>query len=157
MSTIQIDFAQPNNFGLEYVTSKNSKDRPVMVHRALLGSIERFTGILIEHYSGEFPGWLAPTQLKILTIGDVHDYVQSIVEKLPNVRLEIDNRNVRLGEKIHDAKKRKIPLSLIIGEKDLAANTGSLNILNSESINNETIAQLVKEINKQVKEPRFEF
>ena len=157
LSTIQIDFAQPNNFALEYVTSKNSKDRPVMVHRALLGSIERFTGILIEHYSGEFPGWLAPTQLKILTIGDVHDYVQSIVEKLPNVRLEIDNRNVRLGEKIHDAKKRKIPLSLIIGEKDLAANTGSLNILNSESINNETIAQLVKEINKQVKEPRFEF
>ena len=157
LSTIQIDFAQPNNFGLEYVTSKNSKDRPVMVHRALLGSIERFTGILIEHYSGEFPGWLAPTQLKILTIGDVHDYVQSIVEKLPNVRLEIDSRNVRLGEKIHDAKKRKIPLSLIIGEKDLAANTGSLNILNSESINNETIAQLVKEINKQVKEPRFEF
>ena len=157
LSTIQIDFAQPNNFGLEYVTSKNSKDRPVMVHRALLGSIERFTGILIGHYSGEFPGWLAPTQLKILTIGDVHDYVQSIVEKLPNVRLEIDNRNVRLGEKIHDAKKRKIPLSLIIGEKDLAANTGSLNILNSESINNETIAQLVKEINKQVKEPRFEF
>tara|TARA_B100001093_G_scaffold210846_1_gene202405 strand:- start:1438 stop:3423 length:1986 start_codon:yes stop_codon:yes gene_type:complete len=157
LSTIQIDFAQPNNFGLEYVTSKNSKDRPVMVHRALLGSIERFTGILIEHYSGDFPGWLAPTQLKILTIGDVHDYVQSIVEKLPNVRLEIDNRNVRLGEKIHDAKKRKIPLSLIIGEKDLAANTGSLNILNSESINNETIAQLVKEINKQVKEPRFEF
>ena len=136
LSTIQIDFAQPNNFGLEYVTSKNSKDRPVMVHRALLGSIERFTGILIEHYSGEFPGWLAPTQLKILTIGDVHDYVQSIVEKLPNVRLEIDNRNVRLGEKIHDAKKRKIPISLIIGEKDLAANTGSLNILNSESINN---------------------
>ena len=157
LSTIQIDFAQPNNFELEYVTSKNTKDRPVMVHRALLGSIERFTGILIEHYSGEFPGWLAPTQLKILTIGDVHDYVQSIVEKLPNVRLEIDNRNVRLGEKIHDAKKRKIPLSLIIGEKDLAANTGSLNILNSESINNETIAQLVKEINKQVKEPRFEF
>ena len=157
LSTIQIDFAQPNNFGLEYVTSKNSKDRPVMVHRALLGSIERFTGILIEHYSGEFPGWLAPTQLKILTIGDVHDYVQSIVEKLPNVRLEIDNRNVRLGEKIHDEKKRKIPLTLIIGEKDLAANTGSLNILNSESINNETIAQLVKEINKQVKEPRFEF
>ena len=157
LSTIQIDFAQPNNFGLEYVTSKNSKDRPVMVHRALLGSIERFTGILIEHYSGEFPGWLAPTQLKILTIGDVHDYVQSIVEKLPNVRLEIDNRNVRLGEKIHDAKKRKIPLSLIIGEKDLAANTGSLNILNSESINNETIAKLVKEINRQVKEPRFEF
>ena len=157
LSTIQIDFAQPNNFKLEYVTNKNNKDRPVMVHRALLGSIERFTGILIEHYSGEFPGWLAPTQLKILTIGDVEDYVQTIVEKLPNVRLEVDNRNIRLGEKIHDAKKRKIPLSLIVGEKDLSENTGSLNILNSESINNKKISHLLKEINKQVKEPRFEF
>ena len=157
LSTIQIDFAQPNNFKLEYVTSKNNKDRPVMVHRALLGSIERFTGILIEHYSGEFPGWLAPTQLKILTIGDVKDYVQTIVEKLPNVRLEVDNRNIRLGEKIHDAKKQKIPLSLIVGEKDLSENTGSLNILNSESINNQKISHLLKEINKQVKEPKFEF
>ena len=128
-----------------------------MVHRALLGSIERFTGILIEHYSGEFPGWLAPTQLKILTIGDVEDYVQTIVDKLPNVRLEVDNRNIRLGEKIHDAKKQKIPLSLIVGEKDLSENTGSLNILNSESINNQKISHLIKEINKQVKEPRFEF
>ena len=157
LSTIQIDFAQPNNFKLEYVTSKNNKDRPVMVHRALLGSIERFTGILIEHYSGEFPGWLAPTQLKILTIGAVEDYVQTIVDKLPNVRLEVDNRNIRLGEKIHDAKKQKIPLSLIVGEKDLSENTGSLNILNSESINNQKISHLLKEINKQVKEPKFEF
>ena len=157
LSTIQIDFAQPNNFKLEYVTNKNNKDRPVMVHRALLGSIERFTGILIEHYSGEFPGWLAPTQLKILTIGDVEDYVQTIVEKLPNVRLEVDNRNIRLGEKIHDTKKQKIPLSLIVGEKDLSENTGSLNILNAESINNKKISHLIKEINKQVKEPRFEF
>ena len=157
LSTIQIDFAQPNNFELEYVSTNNSKDRPVMVHRALLGSIERFTGILIEHYSGEFPGWLAPTQLKILTIGDVQDYVQGIVDKLPNVRLEVDDRNVRLGEKIHDAKKRKIPLSLIVGEKDLPNETASLNILNSESINNQKISKLVKEINKQVIEPRFEF
>ena len=157
LSTIQIDFAQPNNFKLEYVTSKNNKDRPVMVHRALLGSIERFTGILIEHYSGEFPGWLAPTQLKILTIGNVEDYVQTIVDKLPNVRLKVDNRNIRLGEKIHDAKKQKIPLSLIVGEKDLSENTGSLNILNSESINNQKISHLLKEINKQVKEPRFDF
>ena len=157
LSTIQIDFAQPNNFKLEYVTNKNNKDRPVMVHRALLGSIERFTGILIEHYSGEFPGWLAPTQLKILTIGNVEDYVQTIVDKLPNVRLKVDNRNIRLGEKIHDAKKQKIPLSLIVGEKDLSENTGSLNILNSESINNQKISHLLKEINKQVKEPKFEF
>ncbi|MDB4604687.1 threonine--tRNA ligase [Acidimicrobiia bacterium] len=157
LSTIQIDFAQPDNFDLEYVSTKNSKDRPVMIHRALLGSIERFTGILIEHYAGEFPTWLAPTQLKILTIGDVSDYVKNITDKLSDVRLEIDDRNIRLGEKIHDAKKQNIPLTLIIGEKDLSNNTGSLNILNSESKNNLDIASLVDFIIDDVTEPEFEF
>ena len=157
LSTIQIDFAQPDNFDLEYVTTKNSKDRPVMIHRALLGSIERFTGILIEHYAGEFPSWLAPTQLKILTIGDVSDYVKNITAKLSGVRFEIDDRNIRLGEKIHDAKKQNIPLTLIIGEKDLSNNTGSLNILNSESKNNLDIASLVDFIIDDVTEPEFEF
>ncbi|MFL2674373.1 MAG: threonine--tRNA ligase [Candidatus Actinomarina sp.] len=157
LSTIQIDFAQPDNFDLEYVTTKNSKDRPVMIHRALLGSIERFTGILIEHYAGEFPSWLAPTQLKILTIGDVSDYVKNITAKLSGVRFEIDDRNIRLGEKIHDAKKQNIPLTLIIGEKDLSNNTGSLNILNSESKNNVDIASLVDFIIDDVTEPEFEF
>ena len=157
LSTIQIDFAQPDNFDLEYVSTKNSKDRPVMIHRALLGSIERFTGTLIEHYAGEFPTWLAPTQLKILTIGDVSDYVKKITAKLSGVRLEIDDRNIRLGEKIHDAKKQNIPLTLIIGEKDLSNNTGSLNILNSESKNNLDIASLVDFIIDDVTEPEFEF
>ena len=157
LSTIQIDFAQPDNFDLEYVSTKNSKDRPVMIHRALLGSIERFTGILIEHYAGEFPSWLAPTQLKILTIGDVSDYVKNITAKLSGVRFEIDDRNIRLGEKIHDAKKHNIPLTLIIGEKDLSNNTGSLNILNSENKNNLDIASLVDFIIDDVTEPEFEF
>jgi len=157
LSTIQIDFAQPDNFDLEYVSTKNSKDRPVMIHRALLGSIERFTGILIEHYAGEFPSWLAPTQLKILTIGDVSDYVKNITAKLSGVRFEIDDRNIRLGEKIHDAKKHNIPLTLIIGEKDLSNNTGSLNILNSESKNNLDIASLVDFIIDDVTEPEFKF
>ena len=157
LSTIQIDFAQPDNFDLEYVSTKNSKDRPVMIHRALLGSIERFTGILIEHYAGEFPSWLAPTQLKILTIGDVSDYVKNITAKLSGVRFEIDDRNIRLGEKIHDAKKQNIPLTLIIGEKDLSNNTGSLNILNRESKNNLDIASLVDFIIDDVTEPEFEF
>ena len=157
LSTIQIDFAQPDNFDLEYVSTKNSKDRPVMIHRALLGSIERFTGILIEHYAGEFPSWLAPTQLKILTIGDVSDYVKNITAKLSGVRFEIDDRNIRLGEKIHDSKKQNIPLTLIIGEKDLSNNTGSLNILNSESKNNLDISSLVDFIIDDVTEPEFEF
>ena len=157
LSTIQIDFAQPNNFELEYVSSENTKDRPVMIHRALLGSIERFTGILIEHYAGEFPVWLSPIQLKILTIGNVSKYVDDIVTLLPNVRLDVDSRNIRLGEKIHDAKKRKIPLTLIVGEKDLVNNTGSLNIHNAESENNKNIKELVNIINREVTEPKFDF
>ena len=78
LTTIQIDFAQPDNFSLEYINSDNKKVRPVMIHRALLGSIERFTGILTEHYAGVFPGWLAPTQVNILTIGNVDDYLSLI-------------------------------------------------------------------------------
>ena len=155
--TIQIDFAQPNNFNLEYVSTENKKNRPVMIHRALLGSIERFTGILIEHYAGEFPSWLAPTQLKILTIGNVSEYIAQIISSLNNVRLEVDDRNLRLGEKIHDAKKNKIPLTLIVGEKDLKNNTASLNINNSDSLNNKNIDELIELIKKEVAEPRFEF
>lgn len=157
LSTIQIDFAQPNNFELEYVSTENKKDRPVMIHRALLGSIERFTGILIEHYAGEFPAWLAPTQLKILTIGNVSEYIREIISSLSSVRLEVDDRNVRLGEKIHDAKKNKIPLTLIVGEKDLKNNTASLNFNNADSLNNKNIEELITLIKKEVTEPKFEF
>ena len=157
LSTIQIDFAQPTNFDLEYVSTENTKDKPVMIHRALLGSIERFTGILIEHYEGNFPYWLAPIQLKILTIGSVDEYVQKIASKLTNIRIEIDDRNIRLGEKIHDANKMRIPQVLIIGEKDLANNTGSLNRVDSDDLNDDDIDSLISIIKKSSKEPRFSF
>ncbi|NND23805.1 MAG: threonine--tRNA ligase, partial [Acidimicrobiia bacterium] len=157
LSTIQIDFAQPTNFNLEYVSSENKKDKPVMIHRALLGSIERFTGILIEHYEGNFPEWLAPTQLKIVTIGKIDDYLTKVTSKLENVRYEIDDRNIRLGEKLHEAKKMKIPLTLIIGEKDVQNNTGSLNFISGESLDNEDLDKVVKKINKLTEEPRFTF
>ena len=157
LSTIQIDFAQPTNFNLEYVSSENKKDKPVMIHRALLGSIERFTGILIEHYEGNFPEWLAPTQLKIVTIGKIDDYLTKVTSKLENVRYEIDDRNIRLGEKLHEAKKMKIPLTLIIGEKDVQNNTGSLNFISGKSLDNEDLDKVVKKINKLTEEPRFTF
>ena len=112
LSTIQIDFAQPDNFDIEYVNSDNKKVRPVMIHRALLGSIERFTGVLIEHYAGHMPGWLSPVQVDILTIGEVSDYINQIKEKLVNYRINIDNRNVRLGEKVHNSQKNKTPITV---------------------------------------------
>ena len=157
LSTIQIDFAQPNNFNLEYVSSENKKNQPVMIHRALLGSIERFTGILIEHYEGNFPEWLAPTQLKIVTVGNVDEYLDSVISKLNDVRFEVDSRNIRLGEKLHDSKKMKIPLTLIIGEKDVDNNTGSLNHNSGESLKDEDISNIIKKIHDKTREPRFSF
>ena len=155
LTTIQVDFAQPNNFSLEYVNKDNKKVKPVMIHRALLGSIERFTGILIEHYAGKLPGWLSPTQIKILTIGDVDEYVSKISSKLKKYRFEVDNRNIRLGEKIHDSKKQNIPITLIIGENDSLNNTMAINFLDSNNLKDIEVSEGIKYINKTLKKPVF--
>ena len=155
LSTIQVDFSQPDNFDLQYVDSNNKRIRPVMIHRALLGSIERFTGILIENYAGHFPGWLAPVQVKILTIGEVSNYVEEIVKSLKNVRLEIDNRSIRLGEKIHDSTKEKVPISIIIGENDVSLRTMALNIHNQDNQKDIKLEDGIKQIKNVIKVPKF--
>ena len=155
LSTIQVDFSQPDNFDLQYVDSNNKRIRPVMIHRALLGSIERFTGILIENYAGNFPGWLAPVQVKILTIGEVSNYVEEIVKSLKNVRLEIDDRSIRLGEKIHDSTKEKVPVSIIIGEKDVSLRTMALNIHNQDNQKDIKLEDGIKQIKNVIKVPKF--
>ena len=155
LSTIQVDFSQPDNFDLQYVDSNNKRIRPVMIHRALLGSIERFTGILIENYAGHFPGWLAPVQVKILTIGEVSNYVEEIVKSLKNVRLEIDDRSIRLGEKIHDSTKEKVPVSIIIGEKDVSLRTMALNIHNQDNQKDIKLEDGIKQIKNVIKVPKF--
>jgi len=155
LSTIQVDFSQPDNFDLQYVDSNNKRIRPVMIHRALLGSIERFTGILIENYAGHFPGWLAPVQVKILTIGEVSNYVKEIVKSLKNVRLEIDDRSIRLGEKIHDSTKEKVPVSIIIGEKDVSLGTMALNIHNQDNQKDIKLEDGIKQIKNVIKVPKF--
>ena len=155
LSTIQVDFSQPDNFDLQYVDSNNKRIRPVMIHRALLGSIERFTGILIENYAGHFPGWLAPVQVRILTIGEVSNYVDEIVKSLKNVRLEIDDRSIRLGEKIHDSTKQKVPISIIIGEKDVSSQTMALNIHNQDNQKDIKLEDGIKQIKNVIKVPKF--
>ena len=155
LSTIQVDFSQPDNFELQYVDSNNKRIKPVMIHRALLGSIERFTGILIENYAGHFPGWLAPVQVKILTIGEVSNYVQEIVKSLKNVRLEIDDRSTRLGEKIHDASKEKVPVSIIIGENDVNLRTMALNIYSQDNQKDIKLEDGIKQIKNLLKVPKF--
>jgi threonyl-tRNA synthetase len=124
--TIQVDFSMPEKFNLTYVGKDDNEHRPVMVHRAIFGSLERFFGILIEHYGGAFPLWLAPKQVKIIPVGEkVHEYAETILTELRKefIRTEIDARNETVGYKIREAQMQKIPLMIVIGEKELEAKT----------------------------------
>lgn len=121
--TIQLDFQMPQRFDLYYVGADSEKHRPIMLHRAVLGSIERFIGILTEHYAGAFPIWLAPVQVKLLPIADRHlDYVRELDEKLKAAgiyRTEVDTRSEKIGYKIREAQLEKVPYMLIVGDKDI--------------------------------------
>jgi len=123
-ATVQLDFNLPERFQLEYVAESGEKKRPVMIHRVLLGSVERFFGVLIEHYAGAFPTWLAPVQAKLIPITDKQlDYAQKTAKELQaqGLRVEIDTRNEKLGFKIRQAQLEKVPYMLIIGEKEQEA------------------------------------
>ena len=155
LSTIQIDFAQPDNFNIEYVNADNKKARPVMIHRALLGSVERFTAVLLEHYAGNLPGWLSPNQVDILTIGKVDEYANKLVQDLSIYRTSLDDRNTRLGEKIHNSEKSKTPIQIIIGEKDVENNTMALNIFGQDNAKDINYKEALKIITNALKEPEF--
>ena len=120
-STIQVDFNLPNRFELEYVSSDGTRKQPIMVHRALLGSLESFFGVLVEHYAGQFPTWLAPVQARVIAISDkVTDYAESVVAKLKEqgVKVEADTSSEKLGAKIRAAELQKIPYMIICGQKE---------------------------------------
>jgi threonyl-tRNA synthetase len=126
LSTIQVDFAQPENFELEYATSENTKARPVMIHRALLGSVERFIGVLTEHYAGAFPMWLSPVQATIVPVADRHnDYATEIGALLrqAGIRVEVDVADETVGEKIRNAITQKHPAVLVVGDNDVTNST----------------------------------
>ena len=128
-STVQIDFNNPERFALSYVGDDGAAHRPIMIHRALLGSIERFFGILVEHYAGVFPTWLAPVQAKVLPITDNQaDYASHVCEQLTDVglRVELDLRNEKIGFKIREAEKAKIPYMLVVGDRERDTQTVSV-------------------------------
>jgi threonyl-tRNA synthetase len=132
-ATIQCDFALPERFELEYVGQDGKRHRPIMLHRVILGSIDRFLGVLIEHYAGAFPTWLAPVQVKILTITDKSaTYAGSVAGKLisEGIRVETDFRNEKIGYKIRESRLEKVPYMLIIGEKEAA--TGAVSVRHRE-------------------------
>jgi threonyl-tRNA synthetase len=145
--TIQLDFSMPERFDLNYIGADGKKHTPVMIHRACFGSIERFLGILTEHYAGAFPVWLAPVQVKILTISSKFiDYAQSIIAELKqnNVRAEIDASNERIGYKIRQASINKIPYLVTIGEKEQTSKTMSIRARNNKDLGNLNIDELLK-------------
>ncbi len=125
LGTVQLDFSMPERFDLHFVNSEGQHERPVMIHRALLGSIERFMAILIEHCAGDFPLWLAPVQARLVTVTDQHAYAQDVLTALraAGIRAEADLRNEKLGYKIREAELKKIPIVLVIGEKEITTNT----------------------------------
>ena len=126
MSTIQVDFALPENFGIDYVDAENQKQRPVMIHSAKAGSIERFFGVLLEHYAGAFPMWLAPVQAEVIPVADRHnDYADSVVAHLRSMglRAEADLADATVGEKIRRAMTSKIPAVFVVGDDDVADGT----------------------------------
>jgi threonyl-tRNA synthetase len=126
LSTIQVDFFQPENFDLEYASNMNTRERPVMIHRALFGSVERFIGILTEHYAGAFPPWLSPVQVTVVPVADRHnEYAQSVADHLMEhgVRVEVDTADDTVGEKIRTAITQKHPVVLVVGDHDVANGT----------------------------------
>jgi threonyl-tRNA synthetase len=148
--TIQLDFAMPERFDLEYIAEDGSKQRPVMLHRVVFGSVERFIGILLEHFAGSFPIWLAPTQVVTLPIADRHaDYANKVANELRSqgIRVEIDDRSETIGKKIREGELQKIPYMLIIGDKEIEAKKVSVRKYGEGDRGQFELKDLIKEIN----------
>jgi threonyl-tRNA synthetase len=153
MSTIQVDFQLPQRFELEYAANDGSRARPVMIHRALFGSIERFFGVLTEHYSGAFPPWLAPVQVMAIPVAEPFtDYLFEVVEalKAAGIRAEVDASDDRMQKKVRNAQMQKIPYMLIAGEEDQKAGAVSFRYRNGEQKNGVPLAEAIAEISATV-------
>jgi threonyl-tRNA synthetase len=149
MSTIQVDFQLPQRFELEFAAADGSRQRPVMIHRALFGSIERFFGVLTEHYSGAFPPWLAPVQVVGIPVADAFaDYLAGVIKemKAAGIRAEIDSSDDRMQKKVRTAQMQKIPYMVIAGEEDMNAGAVSFRYRNGEQKNGIPVAQAIAEI-----------
>ncbi|WP_157253367.1 threonine--tRNA ligase [Nonomuraea typhae] len=149
LSTIQLDFNQPKRFGLEYQAADGSRQTPVMIHRALFGSVERFLGVLVEHYAGAFPPWLAPVQVVGIPIAEAHaPYLQDVAKRLRErgIRVEVDTADDRMQKKIRNAQKAKVPFMLLAGDEDIAGGAVSFRYRNGEQRNGVPVEQAVAEI-----------
>jgi threonyl-tRNA synthetase len=154
--TIQVDFNFPESFNIEYVGQDGNRHQVVMIHRTVLGSMERFVGGLIEHFAGAFPLWLAPVQIAVLTITDrSRDYAAEVAAhlKAADLRVEEDFRNEKIGLKIREAQLRKIPYMLIIGDKEMSARTVSTRKLGGEQLEAMTIDRVIEFLRSEAQVP----
>jgi threonyl-tRNA synthetase len=142
-STIQVDFHNPERFGLEYIAEDGKAHRPVMIHRALLGSLERFFGVLIEHYAGAFPLWLAPVQAVVLPIAERHtEYAHKVAGELKGlgIRVHVDDRSESTRYKIREAQMQKVPYMLVVGDKEVEAGTVAVRHRQAGDLGPQTVA-----------------
>jgi len=156
-STIQVDFNLPERFKMGYTGADNSEHQPIMIHRALMGSLERFIGVLIEHYAGVFPLWFAPVQARILNITDDQaGYGKTVFKELrkAGIRIEKDLRNEKLNYKIREAQVAKIPYMLIIGDKEKADNTVTVRLRNGKNLPPMSVSELATLTSVEVREGR---
>ncbi|WP_434306286.1 threonine--tRNA ligase [Clostridium botulinum] len=152
--TIQLDFQMPERFDLSYIGADGEKHRPVMVHRTIYGSVERFIGILIEQYAGAFPTWLAPVQVKLMNITDSqYDYLKKVEETLKenNIRVEIDTRNEKIGYKIREAQLQKVPYMLILGDKEVEAGKVAVRSRKDGDLGAISLEEFIEKIKNEIK------
>jgi threonyl-tRNA synthetase len=153
LATIQIDFQQPDRFGLEYIDSDGRPRRPVMIHRAIFGSFERFVGVLVEHYAGAFPTWLAPVQARVLPISEKHaEYARLVQGRLraARVRSELDDRNEKLGYRIRDAQLRKVPYMLVAGAREAESGTVSLRHRTGDDLGAIALERVLADLGREI-------
>jgi threonyl-tRNA synthetase len=153
LSTIQCDFNLPERFDLEYVSNDGSRQRPIMLHRALFGSIERFFGVLVEHYAGAFPTWLAPLQVRILPVADNHEaYAESVRRDLAErgLRVDVVEASDQLGKRIRTAKLEKIPYVLVVGDDDVAASTVGVNARGAEVERGVSVTDFIERVTNEI-------
>ncbi|KEI95543.1 threonine--tRNA ligase [Clostridium botulinum] len=152
--TIQLDFQMPERFDLSYIGGDGEKHRPVMVHRTIYGSVERFIGILIEQYAGAFPTWIAPVQVKLMNITDAqYDYLKKVQEALKenNIRVEIDTRNEKIGYKIREAQLQKVPYMLILGDKEVEAGKVAVRSRKDGDLGAISLEEFIEKIKNEIK------
>jgi threonyl-tRNA synthetase len=153
---VQFDFNLPERFELEYIADDNKPRRPIMVHRALFGSVERFFGVLIEHYAGAFPFWLAPVQIAVLPITDrINEYAEFVANELKQAgfRVDLNVKSDKIGAKIRDAQLQKVPFMLVLGDKELEENKIAVRERKTGDLGAMTLAEF-KEMARRLKETR---